>query len=626
MMLFPYAYSNDTYNKVVFDQYHSSEMDIEIYIGIICLIYIAYEVLYHYREKKIRLISNIAVGAFVFGMAPHIPIIGKLVYYTPILGSFRCSARSISLFLFLAFILFGLGLANIKDKIELKKIIKVNLYFVFLLGTNFFIMLCIFSQSQIFSTEKLVEYRTKFSMCTFAAFFMCLLNYALLRMVYCWGEKNCIRKIIIVVIGITIISDVSRFSMLERKLIGDSQDILSSGLTDELSEYINSDTAGNYRSFVALKDSSDLVQPFARMGQAGRALYHEKMLYNSYITFLDNKFDYWGVKETLAFPEFITMVSRRNDFVSMLGVRHILDYKEARVGIVSGNEADKNTVLDIKDITMPKAPGISAYALEAEWVAGDAAYEILVECGDGEVPEFFHIDFYGQNYDNFEQEAVLQKTDKNNVYRAVVTTNDISIEGPVYFRVLGTIESDFHIKNIKVSSMKAEKSLKEHEITGGSIAVFENINARQLLYVPEHVYSIESYGSSPIVARMKDVDKNNYIVDFHKEMDLKRNGTELNNINMKRNAIKANIMSQDVTFVNFSQLSYPGWNAYVDGKRVKCYTVNNLIMGAEVPAGNHEIEFRFEPIDVKVGFIVTLIGIIWTLIWIFNIKRWRRKK
>ncbi|OGZ01653.1 MAG: hypothetical protein A2946_02170 [Candidatus Liptonbacteria bacterium RIFCSPLOWO2_01_FULL_53_13] len=44
-----------------------------------------------------------------------------------------------------------------------------------------------------------------------------------------------------------------------------------------------------------------------------------------------------------------------------------------------------------------------------------------------------------------------------------------------------------------------------------------------------------------------------------------------------------------------SELFYPGWNAYLDGKRVPVYPANVMFRGIFLPSGAHTVTFRFEP-------------------------------
>jgi hypothetical protein len=54
--------------------------------------------------------------------------------------------------------------------------------------------------------------------------------------------------------------------------------------------------------------------------------------------------------------------------------------------------------------------------------------------------------------------------------------------------------------------------------------------------------------------------------------------------------------SSSSQFAVFSEVYYPaGWNAYVDGKSAPYSRVNYFLRGMEIPAGAHEIKFKFEP-------------------------------
>ena len=51
---------------------------------------------------------------------------------------------------------------------------------------------------------------------------------------------------------------------------------------------------------------------------------------------------------------------------------------------------------------------------------------------------------------------------------------------------------------------------------------------------------------------------------------------------------------------------YQGWNAFVDGKRVDIYPVNNILRGVYLSPGNHKVEFKFDPFPFKIGKWLTL--------------------
>ncbi|MBC7446874.1 MAG: YfhO family protein [Hymenobacteraceae bacterium] len=59
----------------------------------------------------------------------------------------------------------------------------------------------------------------------------------------------------------------------------------------------------------------------------------------------------------------------------------------------------------------------------------------------------------------------------------------------------------------------------------------------------------------------------------------------------------------------FSEIYYAdGWNAYLDGKAAPYFRANYLLRAMSLPAGQHTVEFRFEPTEYTIGNTVSLIS------------------
>ncbi len=80
-------------------------------------------------------------------------------------------------------------------------------------------------------------------------------------------------------------------------------------------------------------------------------------------------------------------------------------------------------------------------------------------------------------------------------------------------------------------------------------------------------------------------------------------------------------------FAVFSEVYYSeGWNAYIDGKKSDYVKTNYTLRGMNVPAGQHTIEFKFEPASFKRGKTITTFGQLIVLLLLLGgiFWEWRR--
>ena len=58
-----------------------------------------------------------------------------------------------------------------------------------------------------------------------------------------------------------------------------------------------------------------------------------------------------------------------------------------------------------------------------------------------------------------------------------------------------------------------------------------------------------------------------------------------------------------------SEIDYPGWRAYIDGKETNVVKTDNLLRSSDLPAGTHFVEFVYRPFPLYLGLIFLVTGI-----------------
>lgn len=81
------------------------------------------------------------------------------------------------------------------------------------------------------------------------------------------------------------------------------------------------------------------------------------------------------------------------------------------------------------------------------------------------------------------------------------------------------------------------------------------------------------------------------------------------------NQVELNVDTEAKGFLILADAYYPkGWQAFIDGQETTIYQVNHVLRGIVVPAGEHQVQFRFYPKSYRVA--KTIAGFTTTLVWL----------
>lgn len=114
-----------------------------------------------------------------------------------------------------------------------------------------------------------------------------------------------------------------------------------------------------------------------------------------------------------------------------------------------------------------------------------------------------------------------------------------------------------------------------------------------------------------ILMHLKNADFDPRKVAFyHHDYDLKITPADTNSIaeleQFKNEYIRFKVRSGGNQLLVISEVYYPEWKAYLDGKEIPIYQINYLLRGVVVPQGEHKLELKYESKTFETGRILSL--------------------
>ncbi|MBC8301930.1 MAG: YfhO family protein [Pelagibacterales bacterium] len=235
------------------------------------------------------------------------------------------------------------------------------------------------------------------------------------------------------------------------------------------------------------------------------------------------------------------------------------------------------------------------------------------------------------NNDNFASKRKVEKP-----YQASPADQQILNDKDPNFRVFNQTVSTFNdastsyfhksVGGYHGAKLKRYQELIENHIAKGNMAVFNMLNTKYVIsqqgqalqnpgamgnawfvneisIVPNADAEIAALnGFNPDSTAIVDVRFSEQIIE-----NLDNSNATINLEEYKPNYLKYTSSSTKDGIAIFSEIYYDkGWNAYIDGKLKPHFRANYVLRGMQIPAGNHLVEFKFEPSTYKTGETVAL--------------------
>lgn len=608
--------------KVFIDEFcalgseYSSELDIELYMGPVVIMLLVCGIIIYRKEYKIRVYGLAAVIVLCWACIARFPVVAKIACKLPLIGATRAQSRVLFIFCFLVLLMTGYIGELLVDRKDYRKFWeKAKVIF----GSILLFTLVAFGGAFIYAIGAhgfenetiniLTYFRTSYYK-EVIFYMICLL--ILLCLCRNGKRRNGRREYIF----LALLFVINMVGVMPYSLCTNWVSVNDALYTNSLQDDFLKKNLGNYKvcddyAYVSGGHQSNISQ--------NKSVVKKIAALNSYTNF-PNPLIYMimtGVDNAPLNSSGLltgnicsgsTLVTR-NDVLSMLGIKYIIDSEGyLDIGTYSYSVGDeKQEILYIKEVgceSVDENPFVFWTTIELK---PETVYRITFS-GSAMADEHMYCDFYGEEYDDTDQEYWFELTDEEIQYETLVFSGESVPDQAILRFICPNMSSIISIKDVRVTEMDTTVANVYQLVNSeGTYNIYENLNANNIIYFSNTI-NLKS-GEDVYGAVGLSLNENSYIEDG-KELSNTSINKEITDINFGINNIRACVYTDEDSFINFSQTYFPGWKVYVDGAEQQIYKVNGTIMGAYVPVGNHMIEFCYKPASVIIGAIISAMTLV----------------
>ncbi|MBQ4899955.1 YfhO family protein [Paenibacillus sp. Marseille-P2973] len=593
-----------------------------LYIGILPLIFAIVSVFKERKDFHVKIWSTIAFISLILALGASIPIINKIMYLVPGYNYFRVSARFLFGFSFGMTFLFAKQI----DKLIKNRKEAMNIYTLLIRITGILIgcsIICIMviqkifqvilsatpalSSTELFKSRTFGEFADIFSLRNPAILIpLGIMVMYLIFLIIVQRYRNIGNRLVFFSLAFLIVIDLHTFDFYHEKVV------FNYSSESEISALLKSHIQNGERLWPVINNENDFEQiDFS----PNKNIMDNIHTINGYATFLTKEY-----RSLTQFDE--RGVNDNSD--NLLINSSLLSSLNAKYIIVSNvynsliNTINKTDILEVKavytdnNITVPPSSqaGSMSVIQNPVTIEPDMIYKISVDLEEASKTPVF-IDLWGEGYDNNEQQMTVPLgVDKK--YTKFIYSG-LAVPQNVFFRVFSDNQTKIDIDQVKlekIGNREYPKVTFKKLLTEEGYTLYENMNVLPKMYSILNVN--ESNGEYSRIFDM-DLSKSGLVEGI-------RSSTFslaiIENIKYTDGFASATVSSDEKSFIVFSESFFPGWNAYVDGEKREVLKVNGLIQGLQIPAGKHEVEFKYEPNSLNLGLLILLLTILYSILFV----------
>jgi len=169
------------------------------------------------------------------------------------------------------------------------------------------------------------------------------------------------------------------------------------------------------------------------------------------------------------------------------------------------------------------------------------------------------------------------------------------------------------IKNHEVIDLLNVKYVVSHTKSNvsGYKLVYENLEYEQVRHYGGKEFVMET--NKVFVYENVDVLPRVFVSDY------KSGVVEITKYSPNQIMLNAELKEQD--FVVLSEVYYPGWKAYDNGKPIDIQKTNQALRGIQLEKGDHVIDFVYEPISYRIGKVISILSVLVLLVILFKLNK-----